>query len=218
MRKSIPSQFCMNLMNVNYGSVCLLRTAASCTFSCQMEVTYPAAFSVTSLECNKQGMVYLYICLPINTSLSLCKAWETIYLSSEVTWVNTFPCFGSICWARNFWIEPWKMNPAGAIWQNELSREVLNHTPSREKGAGPEITRSLCQDSMPCTSFFFRSNNCVCFRKDPWWTQMAPPDKCYFCEVLCGDHKFPAYCICPARADTSLCPGEGLGPTSKSSG
>lgn len=40
------------------------------------------------------------------------------------------------------------MNPAGAIWQNELSLEVLNHTPSREKRAGPEITRSLCQDSV----------------------------------------------------------------------
>lgn len=163
-------------------------------------------------------MVYPSICLHINTPLSHGKAWETIYFNSEVTWVNTFPCFGSICWARNFWIEPWKMNPAGAIWQNELNREVLNHTLSREKWAGPEITRSLCQDSMPCTSFFLRSNNCVCFRKDPWWTQMVPPDNCCCWEVLWGGHECPAYCTCPTRAHVSPCPGEELGPTSKSSG
>lgn len=101
----------------------LLRIAASFTFSSHMEVTYrrPVVFSVTSLRCNKQGAVYLHICLCINTSVSLHEAWETMFLGSGGTRVNTFSCFGSICWARNFWIEPWKMNPAGALWQNELS-------------------------------------------------------------------------------------------------
>lgn len=45
------------------------------------------------------------------------------------------------------------MNPAGALWQNELSWEVLNHTPSQEEGRGPEISRYLYQESVSGTNF-----------------------------------------------------------------
>lgn len=74
------------------------------------------------------------------------------------------------------------MNPAGTLWQSELSREVLNHTPNQEKREGPGTTRYLQQDSVPCTSFF-KASNCGCFRKDSsWWTQMATPEQLLFLE------------------------------------
>lgn len=95
------------------------------------------------------------------------------------------------------------MNPAGALWQNELSWEVLNHTPSQEEGRGPEISRYLYQESVSCTNFISEqiivSASGKTHRGGPKW---PPQNGCCFCEVLCGHHAFPACCTCLARADT----------------
>lgn len=45
------------------------------------------------------------------------------------------------------------MDPAGAVWQNELSQKVLNHPPSQEKGEVSDVTRYLHRTQCPVPVF-----------------------------------------------------------------
>lgn len=88
------------------------------------------------------------------------------------------------------------MDPAGAVWQNELSQKILNHTPSQEKGEGPAITRYLPQESVPLLQVFQSKQLCLLQEGPVWWTQTATQNNYCFCKVLGGDHTFPVAPAC----------------------
>ena len=90
-------------------------------------------FSLTSLKYDKQDIIYLWIWLYINTSVSLYKTWETIFLSLT----SSLNKYNFLLWiyllSQKFLDWALKLNPTGAIWQNENSQEVLNHFTHQRK-------------------------------------------------------------------------------------
>lgn len=106
-------------------------------------------FPLSSLNYSKQGILYMQICIYTHLFLPAKQeephSWVTV-----VAWVNTFSCFESICWARNFWIWPWKWILQELFGKNELSQEVLNHTLSWKEGEGWGITNTWASLEEPC--------------------------------------------------------------------
>lgn len=159
---------------------CLLRTIiALFAFSSQMDSNWKVSyrciyFSLTSLKYYKQDIIYLWIWLYIDTSVSLCKTWETVFLSLT----SSLSEYNFLLWiyllSQKFLDWALKLNPTGAIWQNEHSQEVLNHFTNQRKGEtqGPD---SCLSTQCPYTSF--SKQIILCFKKDSlWWTYVATPE------------------------------------------
>lgn len=88
---SPSGRIAMQNMTQNH-SECLLRTIiASFAFSNgkQLESFIQIHIFLTSLKYDKQDIIYLWIWLYINTSVSLYKTWETIFLThKQLEWIQ----------------------------------------------------------------------------------------------------------------------------------